>query len=100
MSLASKFILNKKYNLIYYNKNKKIHNQSYILLNTEYTNLKNEYKNVQNELNNQNDLILKLKKDNNKLLENNQHLKNQLLNKERFINLNLYSSNPFSKFYS
>ena len=61
-----------------------IHNQSYIRLNSEYTNLKKEYKNVQNELNNQNDLILKLKKDNNKLLKNNHDLKTQLLNKDRF----------------
>lgn len=103
MSLASKLLLNKNvfhntnYNLIYYTKNKKIHNQSYILLNTEYTNLKKEYKNIHNELN---ELILKLKKDNNKLLEENQQLKNQLRNNNRFINLNLHSSNPFSKFSS
>jgi len=92
MSLASKLLLNNRtvniknvfHNKNYYNKNNKIHNQSYIRLNSEYTNLKKEYKNVQNELNNQNDLILKLKKDNNKLLENNHDLKNQLLNKDRF----------------
>lgn len=89
MSLASKLLLNNRtvnvtnvfHNKNYYNKNNKIHNQSYIRLNSEYTNLKKEYK---NELNNQNDLILKLKKDNNKLLENNHDLRNQLLNKDRF----------------
>jgi len=99
MNFASHAIIKKitKFNLIYLNKNNKIHNQSYIILNNQYDELKKKYKNIKVEVNNQNDLILKLKKDNNKLLENNQYLNNQLLHKERFINLNLYSSNLFSK---
>lgn len=96
MSLTSKLLLQtpiKKCSFQKFYKNSKIHNQSYIYLNDKYEKLQKKNNNLHIKLKNQNDLILKLKTDNNKLLDNNQELKNQLLQKERFINLNLYTTN-------
>lgn len=92
MSLTAKLLLN-KHLIQFTSKNKNIHNQSYIYLNEQYEKLQKKNNQLNSELKNQNDLILKLKKDNNKLLDTNQELTNQLLQKERFINLNLYSNN-------
>ncbi len=57
-----------------------IHNQSYILLQNKY---KKEIKDLYNKLK-----ILEI--ENKKLLEKNKHLEEELLFKNRFLNLNRY----------
>lgn len=92
--------LKKNYYFInnYYKISKKcIHNQSYIMLNEDYNNLKKQYKKIKIENNNLIDLNLDLKNINNKLFKQNQELKIQLNNKEKFINLHLYSANSYFK---
>jgi hypothetical protein len=57
-----------------------IHNQSYILLQNKY---KKEIKDLYNKLKT-------LEIENKKLLEKNKHLEEELLFKNRFLNLNRY----------
>ena len=57
-----------------------VHNQSYILLQNKY---KKEIKDLYNKLK-----ILEI--ENKKLLEKNKHLEEELLLKNRFLNLNRY----------
>lgn len=87
--------LNKSYNITYLYKSY-IHNQSYINLNTKYTKILQVNKKNIIIIDNQNDLILNLKKDNNKLLNQIQELNKQLLERDRFLNLNFYSKFPFN----
>jgi hypothetical protein len=85
----------KSYNFTYLYKSY-IHNQSYIILNTKYTKILQVNKKNKIIIDNQNDLILNLKKDNNKLLNRIQDLNKQLLERDRFLNLNFYSKFPFN----
>jgi hypothetical protein len=67
-----------------------IHNHSYVLLNNKYNDIKNKNKEYQLLITNLNNKINTLEKNLSNLNNKNKLLEEELLEKTRFYNLNIY----------